>query len=154
MEQRADAHDLGAYGNLPPNFRLDVSHPEGETVLSLHGELDMWTQPQFERTLRDVGDSVQRLVVDLTCLTLIDAGNIGVLNQMRLLAEMRGTEFVLRSPTVHVARILELTGLWSGTADCGEPHPIVIPLPSRAYDRAAAVSDDARRLVSPVAVAQ
>lgn len=120
----------------PESFTVVVSSVEGETVLMLHGELDMSTQQIFVNALANVDESVARIVIDLSDLTFIDCANIGVIHQMRIGAGLRGTLVELRSPNPHLLRIMELTGLLpSGSHE--QIRPLVLPLPSRAYEHAA-----------------
>ena len=121
---------------LPMLFAVDVSSIEGETVLTLCGELDISTQRLLVNALAGVDESVPRIVLDLSNLTFIDCGNIGVIHRTRIVAGLRGTFLELRSPNPQVLRILELTGLLPSAN--GEPlASIVYPLPSRAYEYAA-----------------
>jgi anti-anti-sigma factor len=119
----------------PMLFGVDVRSIEGETVLTLHGQLDMSTQQLFVNALAGVDDNVARIVLDLSDLTFIDCGNIGVIHQLRIVAGLRGTFLELRSPNPQLFRIMELTGLLA-SANGEQPGPIVLPLPSRAYERA------------------
>lgn len=121
---------------VPELFAVDVSAVEGETVLKLHGELDVSTQQLFVDALAGVDGSVARIVLDLSDLTFIDCSNIGAIHQSRIVAGLRGTFFELRSPNPRLLRIMELTGLLPSVS--GEQlGPIVLPLPSRAYEHAA-----------------
>lgn len=120
----------------PMLFAVDVASIEGETVLTLHGELDLCTQPRFVAALAGLDDDVARVVLDLSDLTFIDCGNIGIIQRAQMLAGLRGTAFVLRSPNPHLFRIMELTGLLPSASD-EQLDPIVLPLPSRGYERAA-----------------
>ena len=95
----------------PMLFQVDVSSVKGETILALHGELDLWTQPRFVAALADVDHAASRVVLDLSHLTFIDAASIAIIHRNRTLAETRGSELVLRSPNRRLSRILELTGL-------------------------------------------
>ena len=117
-------------------FAVDVTSIEGETVLTLHGELDLWTQPRFVAALEGLDDRVARVVLDLSDLTFIDCGNIGIIQRARMLAGLRGTAFVLRTPNPQLLRIMELTGLWPSTGD-DAVRPTVLPSPSRAHEHAA-----------------
>ena len=121
---------------LPMPFAVDVSSIEGETVLRLHGELDISTQQLFEDALAGVDESVARIVLDLSDLTFIDCGNIGVIRRSRIAAGLRGTFLELRSPNPQLLRIMELTGLLP-RASGEQLAPIVLPLPSSAYEHAA-----------------
>ena len=117
-------------------FAVDVTSIEGETVLTLQGELDLWTQPRFMAALAGLDDRVARVVLDLSDLTFIDCGNIGVIQQARMLAGLRGTAFVLRSPNPQLLRIMELTGLWPSAGDHAV-RPTVLPSSSGAHEHAA-----------------
>lgn len=137
-ERTETSLDLGeSAGQLRPAlFTVDVSAIPGETVLTLHGELDISTQQRFAAALAGVDERVARIVLDLSELTFIDCGNIGLIYQARALAGLRGTHLELRAPNPQLRRILELTGLI--TSNGNGSRPIVLPLPARAYDRSSA----------------
>lgn len=134
-EQRVEtSRDTKSVGrSCPALFAVDVSAIAGETVLTLHGELDMSTQHLFAAALAGVEESVARIVLDLSDLTFIDCANIGLIHQSRILAGLRGTHVELRDPNPQLQRIFELTGL--SASNGGAVRPIVLPLPARAYDR-------------------
>lgn len=135
-EQRVEtSRDLGQRAGdfYPALFAVDVTSISGETVLTLHGQLDISTQQLFASALAGVDESVPRIVLDLSDLTFIDCGSIGLIYQTRILAGLRGTYLELRDPNPDLERIFELTGL---SASIGNGvRPIVLPLPARAYDR-------------------
>ena len=118
-------------------FAVEVNLVGGEAVLVLHGELDLWAQPQLTAALASVEHSYTRVILDLADLDFIDGGNVILIHRVRERARSRGCELVLRSPNPPVIRILELTGLCQDVPREDELNPIVLPLPSRAYDRAA-----------------
>lgn len=120
----------------PTLFSVELSRGEAEAVLVLHGELDLCGQPLFAAALAKVEGSFRRVVLDLTDLTFIDAGNIGVIYRACRAAKELGGEIAFRSPNPRLLRILELTGLPTLSSH-EELGPIVLPLPSRAYERAA-----------------
>lgn len=127
---------MTAVRGFPVSFAVEVSSFEGEVVLKLHGELDSWAQPQFAAALAGIEASHACVVLDLADLDFVDAGSMGLIQQARKRARLRGTDLVLRSPSPHLSRILELTGLSPGVSSHAELNPIVLPLPSRAYERA------------------
>jgi anti-anti-sigma factor len=110
---------------LPLPFGVEIASVEGETVLSLRGELDLWTQPRLMAALAGLDDDVARVVLDLSDLTFIDCSNLRVIHRAQLLAGLRGTEFVLRSPNPEIVRIMELTGLPPVAVD--ENRSFVLP---------------------------
>jgi anti-sigma B factor antagonist len=128
---------VSAGQSCPALFTVEVSVIPGETVLTLHGELDISSQQQFAAALAGVGERVARIVLDLSDLTFIDCGNIGLIYQSRILAGLRGTHLELRDPNPHLRRIFELTGLAASNGD--GVRPIVLPLPARAHDARAGV---------------
>jgi len=116
-------------------FYVDVSSIEGEMVLTLHGELDLFTQPRFMAALAGVDDRAARVVLDLSDLTFIDCGNIAIIRRAQMLAGLRGTSFVLRSPNPQLVRIMELTGILP-SASAEQLDSNALPSPSRAYEHA------------------
>jgi anti-anti-sigma factor len=123
---------LSAGRSCPALFTVDVRTIPGETVLELYGELDISTQQHFASALAGVDESVARIVLDLSGLTFIDCGNIGLIYQTRVLAGLRGTQLELRDANPQLMRIFDLTGL---TASNGNGVRPIQPSPSRACDR-------------------
>jgi anti-sigma B factor antagonist len=80
-------------------------------VLSLAGELDLYTAPALREALQTtVGRSPERLVVDLAGVTFIDSTALGVLVEAR--AQLgNGSAFSLAAPGLEVRRALEVSGL-------------------------------------------
>ena len=119
---------------FPVLFTVDVRPITGETVLALHGELDLSTQHLLASALASVDETVARIVLDFSDLTFIDCGNIGLIHQWRILAGLRGTYLELRNPNPHMLRIFELTGLIPGASNGNGDRPTVVPIRSGAYD--------------------
>jgi|SRR5581483_1965921 len=142
LTDRSDAR-IGPTGSqsagtpFPALFSVDLLVTEDETILALHGELDIWTQREFVTALTEVGDDVKRLVLDLSDLAYIDVGSIGVIHQHRTVLEARGGTLTLRSPHTQLKRIFEITGLLGDDSLSTVQHRIVLPLPARAYERTA-----------------
>lgn len=134
------------------DLRIEITCSEAEVVLELHGELDMWTQHRFEAALSRIDAKHRRVILDLSGLGFVDAGNLMLIHRARRVARSRGADLVLRSPTRHVARILELTGLRSSDAEDDVGRNIVLPLPSCLYERTDHDSDRATRGVPEHAV--
>ena len=126
-ERSERSRDLEQRAGLLPSalFSVDVDDLAGETVLTLHGELDFWTQQVFVAALANVHDSVPRIVLDLSDLTFIDAGSLGLIHRSQTLAGLRGTDLALRAPNPKVLRTLELTGLCDGAWNGNGIRPIV-----------------------------
>ena len=101
-------------------FAVDVTVSERETVLTMRGELDLWTRPLFESALAGIDDRAPRVVLDLSDVTFVDASTIGCIDQLQQRARRAGGDIVIRSPRPHVQRILELTGVLSDGSGAGE----------------------------------
>lgn len=86
----------------------------GETVIVLSGELDYLTAPYAAGQVGEVLDRrPPRLVLDLAAVSFIDSYG---LNVMRVILKARQAlkfenRLVIRSPTVGIWRVLQLTGM-------------------------------------------
>ena len=80
-------------------------------VLSLTGELDLYTAPALREALQGaVERSPKRLVVDLAGVTFIDSTALGALVEARSRLA-RDDAFALAAPGLEVRRALEVSGL-------------------------------------------
>ncbi len=81
-------------------------------IVSLSGEVDIFTAPQFKESLLEVlDDGVRRLVVDLSEVTFIDSTALGVLiGGVRRVHAADGTMAIVVA-TRPVERVLSVTGL-------------------------------------------
>ena len=81
-------------------------------VISLSGEVDLYTAPEFKETLLDViGQGATHVVVDLTDTTFIDSTTLGVLvgGVKRLRPE--GGRLSIVCSDRNITKIFEITGL-------------------------------------------
>lgn len=63
-----------------PPFRAELARPTDDiAVVTLSGEVDLYTAPEFHETLLRVADSARRIVVDLSAVTFLDSTALGVL---------------------------------------------------------------------------
>lgn len=85
--------------------------PDGGTVLSIRGELDISTADQLRRAAGPYLDAGGRLVLDLSGVTFCDSTGLAVLVgfHKRLAASGGGLE--LSSPVPRVRHLLAITGL-------------------------------------------
>ncbi len=81
-------------------------------IVSLSGEVDIFTAPQFKESLLEVlDDGVRRLVVDLSEVTFIDSTALGVLiGGVRRVHAADGAMAIVVA-TRPVERVLSVTGL-------------------------------------------
>lgn len=93
-------------------IRLAACRAGTTVTVIVIGDLDMATTPDLAtfvtKTLRD---DDKRVSLDLTGLTFIDAGGLGVLVGLRNHAERRGTELLLINCPGCIRRLLRITGL-------------------------------------------
>lgn len=106
---------------IPPwasNVRLVelkvTSQPLGEyVVMSVHGEIDLYTVPRLQRELANVlasGEAV-RLVVDLSGVDFCDSTGVNVLLAAHRQSREQGGDLELAAPRPAVRKILQVTGL-------------------------------------------
>ncbi len=92
------AHDL--------QLRLDTS-PDGAAILTVTGEIDMRTVPDFQQVLTQAATSHPRLSVDLTAAAYLDSGGIAALFDA---ARHTALELIL-GPGCLVTPVIEISSL-------------------------------------------
>lgn len=87
--------------------------PDGAIVLSLPREVDAATVDPVSRSARELlrEPGVHTLVVDMNDVEFLDSLGLGLLVNLRELADDRGASMSLRNVPARAARIIELTGL-------------------------------------------
>jgi anti-anti-sigma factor len=102
---RAVAHD-------PVPFRCDVLAVKDHAVLTVRGEFDLATAPEFCRALlRAIDMPVTALTVDLSYVTFLDSSGIHSLVTAQNTAREGGLGFRLESVPRHVRKVLEVCHL-------------------------------------------
>ena len=98
---------------LPDAFEVRVAEDAGTAVtVSVVGELDMVTAPQFEDRLAALYDEgARQLTVDLASLSFIDSSGLSALVSTLKRYRAEGGDVILRSPTRATAKVLEISGL-------------------------------------------
>ena len=95
------------------NFDIKTEHLNQDAwVISLAGEVDLYTAPEFKQQLLEVIDQGGRdVVVDLTNTTFIDSTTLGVL--VGGVKRLRGQDgqLSLVCSDRNIAKIFEITGL-------------------------------------------
>ena len=95
------------------DLELERTSGDGETVITVRGEIDMATAPQVRDLLDElVAAGARRIVLDCRALEFLDSSGIGVLISARNRLGADGT-IVLDSPPPHVRKVLEITGVSS-----------------------------------------
>src|ERR1700736_2412188 len=95
------------------NFDIKTEQLSGDSyVISLAGEVDLYTAPEFKQQLLEViGQGGKEVVVDFTNTTFIDSTTLGVLvGGVKRLRSNDGQLSLVCSDR-NIAKIFEITGL-------------------------------------------
>ena len=92
---------------------LDVTTEarDGITLVTLSGELDIYTVASFRSDLENVDPAERPLVLDLTDVTLIDSSGLGALVSLLNRARAGEGQLGLVCPQKRIRRVFEITGL-------------------------------------------
>jgi anti-sigma B factor antagonist len=95
------------------NFDIKTEQLEGGGyVISLAGEVDLYTAPEFKAQLLDViGKDPKQVIVDFTDTTFIDSTTLGVLVGGVKRLRTNDGELSLVCSDRNIAKIFEITGL-------------------------------------------
>ncbi len=96
-----------------PQFRVELGRPtDGLAVVTLAGEVDLYTAPKFhEVLLQGIDGGARHVVVDLSAVTFINSTVLGVLvHGAKRLGPDGGALHLVCGPG-GVRRILEVSGL-------------------------------------------
>jgi anti-sigma B factor antagonist len=104
---------LAISGGDELNFDLKTEKlREKVYVISLSGEVDLYTAPEFKQQLLEViGDGATDVVVDLTRTTFIDSTTLGVLVGGVKRLRPNGGQLALVCSDRNITKIFEITGL-------------------------------------------
>ena len=95
------------------NFSLstDNDFDGADVVVSLGGEVDLYTAPELKQELHRLVDEqgATRIVIDMTETTFIDSTTLGVLLSVVKRVRPEGGAVVLVCPDRNVRRIFEIT---------------------------------------------
>jgi anti-sigma B factor antagonist len=94
------------------DFGVQIVTTDGQTVVSVSGELDMATAPSLWKELSDAIPQVKgELVIDLAGTRFIDSTGMGVFVRAFKRLQNGDVKLVLRSPNHTTRKVIELTGL-------------------------------------------
>lgn len=96
-----------------PQFQVGYERLAGEVgVVTLEGEIDIYSSPQFKEVLlKGIEDGARHVVIDLTDVTFIDSTALGVLvSGAKRIRPQHGTLDIV-CVDENIIRILEITGL-------------------------------------------
>lgn len=104
-------------GRWPDSVRLvelnvSTASQGGHAVVTVNGELDLYTAPRLQAALATLlREDVSRVVVDLSGVEFCDSTGMNVLLSAMKRVKERGGTFELAAPRPAVNRILQVTGL-------------------------------------------
>ena len=95
------------------NFDIDTEQlGEGAYVISLSGEVDLYTAPEFKQQLLEViGKGANNVVVDFSKTTFIDSTTLGVLVGGVKRLRTNDGQLSLVCSDRNITKIFEITGL-------------------------------------------
>ncbi|HUR22718.1 MAG TPA: STAS domain-containing protein [Acidimicrobiales bacterium] len=91
---------------------LDVEERDGFAVLSVRGEVDVYTAPRFrERLIELVSEGKHKIIVDLEGVDFLDSTGLGVLvGGLKRLRSHDG-DLLLVCTQSRILKVFEITGL-------------------------------------------
>jgi anti-sigma B factor antagonist len=81
-------------------------------VVSVRGEVDLFTAPEFkQRVMAPIGAGVEHVIVDLTETTFIDSSSLGVLIGAHRRLKSRGGRLIVACNSEAIVKTFRITGL-------------------------------------------
>ena len=94
------------------NFEFAIREGKGRLTLVLRGDLDAYTGPRFNQSLRSaVARTKGDVAMDMSDVTFVDSSGIAILVAVAKELRERGSQLVIQSPPQMVAKVLEMTGV-------------------------------------------
>jgi anti-sigma B factor antagonist len=91
---------------------LDVVERNGFAVLAVHGEVDVYTAPQFrEQLIQLVDQGHRKIVIDLEGVEFLDSTGLGVLVGGLKRVRSHDGDLALVCTQRRILKVLEITGL-------------------------------------------
>ncbi|HEX8156410.1 MAG TPA: STAS domain-containing protein [Solirubrobacteraceae bacterium] len=98
---------------MPPDFAV-TEHPidEERHVLSVRGEIDLFTAPELKQVLAESIEAGRiRIIIDLTATTFLDSTALGVLIGAVKRLRSRSGALAIVNTDENIAKTFEITGL-------------------------------------------
>jgi anti-sigma B factor antagonist len=94
-------------------FEIDDRKVDEDThVVSVAGEIDLFTAPEFkQRMSKPIEDGITKLVVDLSATTFIDSSSLGVLIGAHRRLKQRDGSLVVVCDNDAIVKTFKITGL-------------------------------------------
>ncbi|MDP9071450.1 MAG: STAS domain-containing protein [Actinomycetota bacterium] len=97
----------------PLDLTVESIQENGEVLVCLAGELDMYTAPALQERLEEViaEPGTSAVVLELSRLSFIDSSGLSAIVMASRKLGDRGGELNLSGPSPAVRRVLEITGI-------------------------------------------
>jgi anti-sigma B factor antagonist len=106
MSPRTSIHER------PNGFSVVISRGDGQSILAVLGEVDVFTAPQLSRALEPMLDEGERrIVLDFAELEFIDGSGLRVIAATLNRCRTTGRELVIRSAAPVTLKLFRITGL-------------------------------------------
>ena len=93
-------------------FSIEDRQVGGVHVVSVAGEVDLFTAPEFkQRVMAPIGAGVDHVVVDLMETTFIDSSSLGVLIGAHRRLKSRGGSLIVACDDEAIVKTFRITGL-------------------------------------------
>lgn len=97
---------------MPPELGLDTEVRPGYTLLTVSGEVDVYTAPLLRQRLVDLGSSgATRVVINLEPVEFLDSTGLGVLVAALNRFRRQDGDVELVCSQARILRVFEITGL-------------------------------------------
>jgi anti-anti-sigma factor len=97
----------------PEDFSISTAEDDGRVHVTVRGELDLATAPEFEQIVMERIDAGQDVVIDLRELDFMDSSGVRVLVAAHARAGRSGARLIVVRPGEGsvVGKIIEVSGL-------------------------------------------
>jgi anti-anti-sigma factor len=94
------------------NLSVVASSRDGDLIIDLRGEVDASSAPHLWSSLEiELGQGPPRVVLDLSKVSFLSSDGVAVIIRLLRQQAANGGDLVVRSPSVTVQRVLDVTGL-------------------------------------------
>lgn len=111
----------------PVQLATSTSRNDGETVVSVTGDVDLGCADALRRVLAEALEDTRRLTVDVAGVTFIDSSGLSALVDAHHRARDAGSVLVVRHPSRMLTRLLSITRL-DTLLTVEDPGPVNLPM--------------------------
>jgi len=94
------------------DLELETTQRDGQTVLTVRGEIDVYTAPRLRQAIVDLVDAGSvNIVIDMDKVDFLDSTGLGVLVEGLKRVRTRGGDLSIVVTQDKIVKIFEITGL-------------------------------------------